>query len=317
MILDYPFGLAAPTWSEDLFPQQVLGKLRERFDRDEQIAIRVPVVVRPKSGQPQQSYFDLYLQHDAEARQADDHYIRQGLTISQMKILPETSATRGFVVVEDQPLSSLLGDAENPAHTKWLEGERKLKERYVGAPARVSFVKQSLRFVTRLLGRPTRGRDETLLQDLFFVPLPPEICGQPGGGGTSGPNQPQGDTPQPPTPPPPPPPPPPVPRPFSVEKVSGGFRIRGNPAVDQLPEAVRIDVAYEVRRGDPFRRYDPLDFRLNEPPITYQIAHAVVSGVADNRIVVLPQTSHFVVEVTGFDQHRDLRVRAVADEVEP
>jgi hypothetical protein len=75
------------------------------------------------------------------------------------------------------------------------------------------------------------------------------------------------------------------------------------------PRRAAVWVAYEVRRGNPFRHYQPLDFDLTEPPIEMKGRHVRVTACRDNGIILEPERSQFELTVRGFDPHRDLRVR--------
>jgi hypothetical protein len=67
---------------------------------------------------------------------------------------------------------------------------------------------------------------------------------------------------------------------FSIWPVKGGFTLRGGPGLkaEDLPLALSVLTAYEIRSGNPFKKYNPCDYRLEEPPM--QIAH---NGVSDTR----------------------------------
>ena len=68
-------------------------------------------------------------------------------------------------------------------------------------------------------------------------------------------------------------------------------------------------MAYDVRRGNPFKRYTRWDFSVDEAPVTIGTRDCALLERSDNRIVVRPDEKEFRVEVRGFDTHRDLRVQ--------
>jgi hypothetical protein len=84
------------------------------------------------------------------------------------------------------------------------------------------------------------------------------------------------------------------------------------------PKRVKVKAAYEVRKGNPFKKYHRLDFALDARPISLTSAGADCHA-ADNSLEIVPKEEQFLVEVTGFDPHRDLRIHVepeVADAAE-
>jgi len=256
------------------------------------------VTIKPKTGPMLRSRFDVFIQHDGDLNGPEDHFIRQGITITKIDTLRE-KGFRVLVVVDDKPLSTLLGDAENPAHTDWQERATRLKERYEWGPFTVRFVRHApQRIVNQLLVQP-EGRDEELLKSIFYLDLETDEGRDTTRG--RGRRRKAGE-PEPPTEPPPRRLPPVV-----VERITGGFRIRGNPASNVRPRRVKVKAAYEVRKGNPFKRYDRLDFTLDARPIAVAAVGADCLA-AENSLEVTPRDEPFLVEVTGFDPHRDLRI---------
>jgi hypothetical protein len=54
-------GAGAPAWSDSLFEGQALSTLRERFERGERLAFRVPVKVQRKGGPAVPSRYRAFL----------------------------------------------------------------------------------------------------------------------------------------------------------------------------------------------------------------------------------------------------------------
>ncbi|ACG75144.1 hypothetical protein AnaeK_3937 [Anaeromyxobacter sp. K] len=297
-------GVAAPEWSEDLLAAHNIAKLRERYEGGERLAFRVPVKVHRKGAPPVTATFRAYVGKDDSIPRGEEHYIRQGITIADIRMVREAQA-RGLVVVEDAALSALLGDSEGPAHTDWSEREGKLKQRYQHGPSCVRFVKNTLRRLVAYLSRPPEGLDEKLLSDVFYVErslINPGSTPVPRGPGPAKPDDPV-VTP----PPPPPPPPPPTSAALKLVRIDGGFRITGR---EGLRGAVSVEAAYEVRRGNAFKRYDRNDFDLGKKPIAVAVAGAKIARAKDNRLELVVDDDTFEVKVTGFDRNRDLAVRA-------
>jgi len=294
-----------PRWDAELFDPVLLPTLQARFERNERIAMKVPLTI--ELAQPRSkvtSFFEVFFQRDPRLARGEDHYIRQGLTISGIHTLHDRKV-RGFVVIRDPGLSTLLGDTENPSHTEWRDRSGHLEEGYIQGPSRLRFVKKSLPSIVQFLSRPPSGLDEHLLEDIFSIDLPPDEVPPV--------RRPRGDQPKPGDQPEIPPGeiPPAVVRPFRIQQTKGGFLIRGNPEFAQGVSTISVEVAYEVRRGNPFKKYQPFDFRLDQSPIKIEANRATIDAVSNNKLQLTSESADFEVEVTGFDPRRDLRVRVV------
>jgi hypothetical protein len=301
-----PSESAAPRWDDEAIDARIFGVLRERFDAGRPIAVTAPVWVKPVGQEPRLSEFDVYLQRDETLERADEHFVRDGITITGVRAtLPR--GIRLIVSIRERALSTLVGDSENPAHTEWQERSLKFKGRYHHGPFTLRYLKNVPRELVRLLTRPAEGRDYALLKQLFSldVPTEDEILKQtgrrdsPGEGGeietsitaTVGQD-----------------------RLFALQKLRGGFRIKGVSGLAETPRAAAIWVAYEVRRGNPFHHYQPLDFELSKPPIEIDERQLSIAACHENRLVLRPQSPDFELTVRGFDEHRDLRIKVLPAE---
>jgi hypothetical protein len=201
-------------------------------------------------------------------------------------------------VIDDAPLRKLLGDAENPAHTEWQRDSKKFKGKYEYGPSVLDFVKSAVREVVSLLTPTPTELHRSLLDDVFYVDeLPDED--EPPDDGKRKPDGPE---------PPPPPPPPAEPKPYALVQTPGGFKVHANPGHGTTPKLLRILTAYRVRRGNPFARYNELDFDLASPPIDVQVIQAEIRARSRNELSLKITGDDFCVTVTGFDTLRDLRV---------
>jgi len=292
----------APTFTQDLFPDKSLGEVRMRFEKGERIALRIPLKVMRilPQAETQKTYFEVFLERDPSLSRGSDHYVRQGITITGISRLRDKKV-RGIVVVKDKPLSSLLGDAETPAHTDWQERSSKIRDRYTKGASRVRFVRNSLRDLVAHLSQPAKGMDKDLLRDVFYLNLPAHE----GTETTKKESDKKG-----PVSPVPTIQLPPARRRLRVEPVKGGFCVSKDPKSTERPRAVRVEVAYEVRRGNPFSRYDPLDFDLSKSPIGISAKCAKVTKAQNNILEFRVVDDNFAVTVKGFDVRRDIKIRA-------
>ena len=288
-------GDAAPKWDGDLLDALQLSSLRERFAAGERLAFRVPILVKRKRARPASSWFDVYLEQDESLRKPEHHFIRSLITIPDVRANGE-KATRALIVIDEPALSRFLGDAENPAHSDWSERADKVRTQYDHGAWTLRFVKNSASFLASLLARPPVGRDRDLLADLFSIDVPEESHEEraqmripirglaPAGNGTEAA--------------------------ITIAKVTGGFSIKASDA--EVGRAIRGEVAYRVRAGNPFRKHSPFDFDLASGSVVQIQADGVrVRATAVNAFELVPTAAKFQVSMKGFDPRRDLVVRVV------
>lgn len=299
--LPAPLEGSAPRWRTSCLEGAPVD-LSDRFDAGRPLAFTVPVWVKPADEEPVLSEFDVYLERDETLIRADEHFLREGITVAGVRgALPK--GIRGIVFARDPPLAALLGDAENPAHTEWQERSPKFKNRYRHGPFTLRYVRNAPREIVRALTRPAAGRNERLLQHLFSLEVPTEaeiiepergLRTEAGPGTSPGPGAVDASG--------------GASTPFALMKINGGFCLSGA-GNGELPRHAAVQVAYEVRRGNPFSRYQPPDFDLNEAPISVLAEGASVERREGNLLVLQVHDADFRLSVEGFDPHRDIRVR--------
>jgi hypothetical protein len=82
---------------------------------------------------------------------------------------------------------------------------------------------------------------------------------------------------------------------------------------ETLPLLLRVQVAYDIIRGNPLKKFDPLDFRIDSAPIKVTAVGAQCTFPFANRIDIEATDTNFTVEVEGFDEKRDLYIDARKD----
>jgi hypothetical protein len=308
----------APCLDNSLFHPKQHEELANRFAGGERLAIRVPVFVEKKGSEPLKSFFDVFLQYDPALRRGDDQYLRSGITISQVAG-QAPAGVRALLIVDDAPLAALLGDSEGPSHETWhSRGVDRISNRYVRGPTTIQFVKTAVKRLSELLLTPVSVRDTKLLQDIFFVDEPTvpsddeeDKANEGAPGGPAGAKK-----------PPPPTLPPGPAKPFITKPRDNGFIVKGNSHYTGPRRPVRIGFAYAVFRGNPMKQFRDADFSLHRRD-DLRVSLAGVKETLDeavkapNILEVTPTTSDFVVEVTGFDRNRGLRVDARSCEIQP
>jgi hypothetical protein len=299
----------AQKWLPDLLPPELVTSIRQAPAQRQPIALRVPMFVELRAGGPQQTSFDIFLEHSQEESEKPV-FIRDELIISDVKS-PRISEVRSLVIVEDPALAGLLRDAETPAHTQWNTGTSKFKDKYKFGPGAIRFVSFSVSELLRIINQAEQQPDPTITIDFFSVPAPSgEEDALPGQ--SRKPRQVPGDGPSPPLPSLPP-----RLRRFRIDRLRGGFTVRAGHPDAALPPFIDIRVAYDIRRGNPLRKYNQADFDLGSSPIRFdsRLSGVEVKKARGNEMLVAVERAGFNLDVTGFDPDRDLYVKAEVKEI--
>lgn len=291
-----------PRWKDVLMGDGQEERLRQLLTQNGRVAMRVPVKVARAGEPPQLAWFLVYLQLDDGLQGGEGRFIRQGINITQANPRMERGA-RGLVVIRDAVLSELLGDAEPPAHDKWDERSLKFRGKYDQGASVIRFVKNSLQELHRRLTVSADQKDTRLLQDVFYVDresLGDEVAKK------LRDKKKAGRTAEPPLPPPPP-----KPQFLKVEQLAGesrGFRVSSVP--DSKLETVLVKVAYDVRKGSPLKNYHQFDFELGKRGVTVDEKGCEIVRCDQNEIEARISAPSFEITVVGFDQNRDLFIKA-------
>lgn len=271
--------------------------LRVVLESGAPVSVELPVSVRPKNQSPKPGTLHLHLMAAEGLGGVRPLLIRDGISVSEEK----TKTVHDFVALltaDGCALAAMIGDAETPAHER-LQHEL-LKNRYVYPKKMLSFVREAASSLLRSVWAQDDSDDPLALASFFPVVE---------GTGKANPK------PSPAKPGPEPEPKPDIPgtaKRFNVRRVEGGFRVAGRPEAEALPEHLSVLVAYDVRRGNPFKKYRSFDFDLNGSETQVDAVGCQVSVTAPNRLAIRPDSVGFQVTVTGFDVERDLVVRVDA-----
>ncbi len=296
------FVAAKPDWRndgkvlEDDFNPEDVERLRQKFTKQGLVAVRFPVGIALKDGQKQDSYFDAFLKAEDGISAGKDLYVRGGITVPSEKKFGDRRSF-GVLIAEDAPISGFLGDAENAAHTRWNSRAEKLNK-YKNAAATLKVVRNSLVQLYDIFAQSADSVDEDALTDYFSITAPLENKEKSG---------------KPKTPPNPfPDIPPPKPKPFRISAIQSGFSVSPADPIppEELPRRVNLQVAYDLLRGNPFKKYSSIDFELGDEPIQVEATGISILGVSENTLSFEILEPAFHLKVDGFDPKRYTLVKA-------
>lgn len=303
--LSMPRDDRAWKWEESLINEDDREKLAQRFHNNEFIAVRIPVTVRKSNDRKLVSQFDVFVRRSENQKRRRPVFIRDGLIISDIKS-PYVTSAQSLVLCEHEHLAKMLRKAENPSHTEW-HGSR-LKEDYVhGVGTDLRFVINSVSELLRIVLSDDEKGDPSLLVDIFSIP---KDAGLPEkkkrkkkkGKKDTDPDKPEIDR---------------QPQKIQVAKKRGGFTISSMEDPVPAPYRVNVRIAYDVRRGNPIKKYSKSDFRLQSDDIEIRVepASALKFGKKDNRLEFEVVEPSFSISVTGFDENRQVIVDARPEKI--
>ncbi len=301
----------APRWAEYFSSvENVIDNWKQEFSQNRRIGFIITTKVQLKHESPEQANFKVYLELDDTLSRAENYFIREGITITGIRTLTQREM-RGMVVIDETPLTTMLGDAENPAHTEWQKDSQNFKGKYIHASSTLNFVKNSIRDLARKLTEASKELDEDLLKDMFFLekdiedeptsPIKKRKKSKKKAKKTDKPTI---------------PPLPRSPTPIIINRSESGVTIRRNTESNKKVTQLKISFAYDVRTGNPFKKYTPFDFELEKSPIVYDIIDGKIENVDSNKMIVSILSENFVIRVNGFHKARDLMVNVRSETTE-
>ena len=282
-----------------------LDVIRKKYESGDLVGVQLPVVIRYKNGEDKKSKFSCYIKKPTGLKKGWNIYVRSGLTLPEEKKMMHRTAL-GAMIAQDEPICEFLADAENPAHTKWTTKTEKLNRGYRNQQSTAKLlrvIKNSVVDLYDLLAQDISERDDDALMDFFSFPED----------SSTEKKRKKRTEPKPPRPVPPLPPKKSL---FNDGRTDDGFYISSADEhfpVDMLPKIIKIKVAYCCTKGDAFKKYDPLDFRLQVSggDIHLDRSDGVliknVGGKGNEWTFEITEVP-FKITATGFDKNRDLKV---------
>ena len=283
---------------EDDFEPDELEKIRRKFINGELVALCLPVIIKRKDGNDEYSKFSIYLKRPRELKKGTDLYVRGGLTLPGEAKFRDRRAL-GAMIAEDEVICAFLGDAENAAHTQWTTNTEKLRKNYRNSQPIVTAIKKSVVQLYDLLAGVDEEKDEDALLDFFWFDEP-----------DTGKKKKRRKKPKAPMPFVPP-----VKKDalFKVDQTMGGFNISNGTGLDisKLPKEFTIEVAYEVIKGNAYKKYSPHDFKVGKNGnIKISIDGDIqIISASHNKWTFEARAIPFKLSASGFDKNRDLKIK--------
>ncbi len=293
-----------PEWQSEMISEELVDVIWKILDSDEPVTIRVPLDIQHKeSTNIEATFFDVVIKK-AKDNVTKPIFVRDGLVITKV-LRPKSPGFISLVSIFDSPLKTLLGRAENPAHTEWNEGSDHFKGKYLYGRDYLTFVRLSVKRVIQFIQKDDEEADALILADLFSIPRP---------GNVSKPK---------PTPTPDPGPdvglpvipsiePPKEPY-YKLTQLDNGFRVTGKKEFSEQRE-YNIVMAYDIINGNPFNKWHKADFLAQDLVINTNNFNDYVA--IDKYIKFTANNNQFDIEVTGFDINRDLKVHVTSKVME-
>jgi hypothetical protein len=277
-----------------------LTQLREKLSEGHLVHVRLPVEVRARTGvdagTTQMATFDVFLQNPGIPGDSFSLFVRGALTVPGERRYFSNVAAYGAMVARDGPIASLLGDAENPAHTGWNASAEKLTKRWDRGDIAVKAVRHAPRQLQQLLGGQVEQKDPDALIDFFSLI---DENAEPKARKKRKSVKPIILAPQ-------------KPKSLVIRGRNGGFTLVAGPGAQAwaYPCQVRIRCAYDIIGSDPFKRWSPFDFTLDKDELTIELKDAETTSRKGNVFRLTLKSPNFELDASGFDVNRDLLVEA-------
>lgn len=295
---------ASTPLSEGSFSESALQGMRESIQSQCIVSIRVPLKVKPKSGETANCHFDVHLACPFDLDQPEQAVIRKDLLIGEEPVGGGKLRQRaqGLTLIASNELSRLLLAAEEATHLRWNTRLPRLGEYYRSGSDAVALVRKGAAKLLEILTGGDQEKDFKLLSRYFTVPGVLSTVPSKGKKSVKGKQMPLPST-----------IPPAEKKLLTIDALDDGCCIRpakaGAVTREVLPIQVKVEFAYEGLDKDAFGEYDPLDFNLSD-----QLFNVTYSGclVDTRRLNILEFQVHepeFELKVSGFDKNLRLRMR--------
>lgn len=268
-----------------------LESLRQQFNEGALVMVRAPVLMKRKNGEELPSFVDAFLK-----RAPSDHqslFVRHAIVLNAEQKYFRARKAFGALIADDKAVSEFLGDAENPAHTGWSASAEKVTEKWRSAGDRLKDIRYLLKKLHNVLVSAVETVDKDALASVFSLPADDGSKQAAPKGTEARPSKvPSIES---------------KPRSYRLSHLPGGFKLQeGTITEEDIPVTIRVRAAYDVLRGNPFKKHVAADFDFTKKGIDIESLGAMVSRASASSLLIEVRKSRFVVNVTGFDVNRDL-----------
>jgi hypothetical protein len=222
------------------------------------------------------------------------------MALVHLSLYPELKTS----IASEGILANLLADAEGPAHEKWSDKTDKFRQNYPGSKGGqiLTFLRKApSEMIFKIRGNASQ-KDSTAFANFFPLPGDPKL-------GSAGKNEPvktgEGVRPKEPI------------KPeivrnehkFQIDSSTNGFSIKSTlDNTTLIGKEIEALVAYKVRSGDSFSKWQVEDFDLTK--IKPKLEGCTITKCEGNSASIYITGRKFKAIWNGFDQIRDLDIKA-------
>lgn len=294
----YGSGAGTPM-AEDALSDENLEKAQAALERQELIAVRLPVKVTTAESEERSTSILVFLQKPEQLAKTEEIYVRSGLVIGEERHLRDAPGRYfGVMLADDDTVSEFLGDAEEASHMKWNNAEQEVNERYKNVKHTIAQIRHSLPKLARLLTGHTSERQNDALVDFLSIPSQGNA-----GHSVSGKKKKKKKKPEEPK----------IPEPqrpaiFRIGQAGSKWKLEPGPGAAELqyPVKVALKLAYETMpgEGNPFKLYHPFEFDLaDETSFPVSTQNVAIHSRDLNELEIELTSADFALAIDGFAEH--------------
>lgn len=273
----------------DCIEKSDIDTLKSLYAEGHLIQVRLSLALKQKAKPETSTFIDVFLKAVSDGDSPYTLFVRGMITVPAEAKKNFSRRAHAAMVASSSEVVSFLGDAENPAHTLWNERAEKLKRRWEHPTQALRAVRHALTRLHDIIVDNEDKQEPDALKQFFSLPEAESV----GPIIDSVPRDLKSDD-----------------QPFRIERKQFGFTIAPGASAKKwtYPRKISVEVAYDINGSNPFRRYSEYDFNFAESFLVIDTPNACVISRDLNKFEVSLNSEHFRVEVSGFDENRDLVV---------
>ncbi len=276
--------------------------ITSKLKNDKIVSIRFYFSIIQKRSSTVKGYLDFLIVKNIDNKDEKFDFWRENILIKEASSRKNRSSQYIIIVLvngEDNELSSLLRELENPSHTRWdyqkLPDE--IKSKYQHIPKLVPFITQLPSKIIHQITTSNIDLDSNFFSDLFpDISAVGEKSDQGQNSQNTKPENPDRNISSNPN------------FIFRENRKNNGFIISLSEKGKQKGILrINIKIAYGTNKGNPFRNYDVKDFDL-EKNIDVKLTSGKQISKQENQLSCQVNNSDFKVSISGFDPDRELKI---------